>query len=120
MLVVGQRLLAKMGDEPRKFHGAKVQFSTFYDDVAEFPDEAPLPRFTGIWYWMLYDNVVEIRKRYEECCARYAQVLRFPKGARSFPITNYHRVYMREEDPILKTRIELLKESLRKYGESST
>jgi hypothetical protein len=98
--------------------GIRYRYSALYKSFAKAPERTKFRRYLDLWSWMLYNETWEIEQKIQECNRIIASAANIPPDRSVFTITDYHKAYVLEQDPVLKGKIEDLQALMRRYGGS--
>ncbi|ORY19460.1 hypothetical protein BCR34DRAFT_595424 [Clohesyomyces aquaticus] len=94
----------------------KHRFSTFYKDVAVYPEVANFRRYLEELSWIVYNDGLDVEKKRKEVNELIADVKGIPRGAQDvFTVTDWHPIDLQKENPFLIGKVESFKESVRQY-----
>ena len=96
--------------------GAPRRYSVLYDEIVENPELAKFRRHLDLWTWILYNETGEIDKLRRECDELIETIGAENDDWTVRTLLDYHQAYHLLEHPVLRSKIDVLKISVRQYS----
>ena len=96
--------------------GAPRRYSVLYGEIVEIPELAKFRRHLDMWTWILYNETGEIDKQRRECDELIDTIGAENPAWTVRTLTDYHQAYYLHEYPVLRSKIEDLRTSVRRYS----
>ena len=96
--------------------GAPRRYSVLYGEIVENPELAKFRRHLDLWTWILYNETGEIDKLRRECDELIETISAENSGCTVRTLLDYHQAYELHDHPDLRSKIDVLKISVRQYS----
>jgi len=96
--------------------GAPRRYSVLYGEIVENPELAKFRRHLDMWTWILYNETGEIDKLRRECDELIETIGAENPGWTVRTLLDYHQAYYLRDHPVLRSKIDVLKISVRQYS----
>jgi len=96
--------------------GPPRRYSVLYGEIVENPELAKFRRHLDLWTWILYNQTGEIDKLRRECDELIKTIGAEIPGWTVRTLLDYHRAYDLHDHPVLRSKIDVLKISVRQYS----
>ena len=96
--------------------GPPRRYSVLYGEIVENPELAKFRRNLGLWAWILYNETGEIDKLRRECDDLIETIGAETSGWTVRTLLDYHQAYDLDDQPVLRSKIDALKISVRQYS----